>query len=363
MLKKMNGLSRDLIIHPGETLKDILEDRGMTQKELSIRTEVTEKHISTIINGLKPISVAFAKKLEYAFEIDASFWINLQANYDKELLDFEEVNNISKEEIKILKPLKDILEYFSKINILEKGLNETNKVLELRKILRVSNLIKMKEVSFSGAYRGKSKCSVDKNVLFAWQRLCEIRTSRLNVDKNLDVNRLKEMIPEIKKVMFEEVSTIEQKLTQIFAECGIAFAIVKHFKGAPVQGFIKKDDEGKVILAMTIRGAYADIFWFTLFHEIAHIIKGDIKQKIMIDYTFVENEVEKRADNMAKDILINKTEYKKFISNGNFSLAEINEFAKEQEVKNYIIIGRMQKDEYLPYSTFNNQKIRYKWAE
>lgn len=79
------GLSRDLIFHPGETLREILDDRGMSQKELSQRTGVRESYISNIINGKKNISATFAKKMEYALGIESSFWINLQANYDKEV--------------------------------------------------------------------------------------------------------------------------------------------------------------------------------------------------------------------------------------------------------------------------------------
>ena len=87
MAKKTNRLSREFIIHPGETLKEILEDRGMSQKELALRTGVTEAHVSSIVNCQKAISGSYAKKLEYALGIDAGFWINLQANYDKELSD------------------------------------------------------------------------------------------------------------------------------------------------------------------------------------------------------------------------------------------------------------------------------------
>ncbi len=54
MAKNMNGLSREFIIHPGETLKEILEDRQMSQKELAIRTDVTEPHVSSIVNCKKP---------------------------------------------------------------------------------------------------------------------------------------------------------------------------------------------------------------------------------------------------------------------------------------------------------------------
>ena len=81
---KTIGLSRDFIIHPGETLAEVLEDREMTQKELSIRTGISEKHISTVINGQKNISSSFAKKLEYALGIETEFWMNLQANYERE---------------------------------------------------------------------------------------------------------------------------------------------------------------------------------------------------------------------------------------------------------------------------------------
>ena len=90
--QKAIGLSREFIIQPGETLQEVLEDRNMSQKELAVRTKVTEKHISNVLSGLKPISVAFAKKLENALDIEAGFWINLQANYDRELLEFEKAN-------------------------------------------------------------------------------------------------------------------------------------------------------------------------------------------------------------------------------------------------------------------------------
>lgn len=92
--KNLVGLSRDYIIHPGETLSEVIEDRQITQRELAIRTGMTEKHISTVIHGQKSISANFARKLEYALGIESSFWVNLQNNYDRELIEFEEVNKI-----------------------------------------------------------------------------------------------------------------------------------------------------------------------------------------------------------------------------------------------------------------------------
>ena len=87
MTQNINGLSRDFIIHPGETIAEVLDEKNMSPKDLAIRCECSEKHISNVISGKKNISINFAKKLEYALGMDAIFWINLQANYDKELLE------------------------------------------------------------------------------------------------------------------------------------------------------------------------------------------------------------------------------------------------------------------------------------
>ncbi len=97
MAQNKHGLSRDLIIHPGETIAEFLEEKNMSQKELAIRCGVSEKHVRTVISGQKNISVDFAKKLEYALEIDTIFWINLQTNYDKDIIEFEKINNNSEE--------------------------------------------------------------------------------------------------------------------------------------------------------------------------------------------------------------------------------------------------------------------------
>ena len=51
MAEKMNGLSLDFIIHPGETLKEVLEEKQMSQEELAIRTGFSPKHVSEVVNG------------------------------------------------------------------------------------------------------------------------------------------------------------------------------------------------------------------------------------------------------------------------------------------------------------------------
>ena len=88
METNMNGLSLEFIIHPGETLKEVLDNNNMLQEELAERTGFSAKHISEVVNGKKGISPKFAKSLEYVLGIPSKFWINLQGIYNKEKIIF-----------------------------------------------------------------------------------------------------------------------------------------------------------------------------------------------------------------------------------------------------------------------------------
>lgn len=359
MAEKTSGLSREFIIHPGETLREMLEDRDMTQRELAMRTDVKEPHISGIVNCQKPISVSFAKKLEYALGVDASFWINLQANYEKELADFEEIKQISSEELAILQKLKSITEYTQDIRLLNPDAQGSMLVIEWRKRLNVSSLVRISEISHSGAYRLAVADNVDPYVLFAWLRICDFITKNQTVNRELNVDRLKSKLHLIRNLTFEDVDTIHARLKEYFAECGIKFAIVKHFTGAPVQGVIKKNSDGSLNLVMTLRRKFADVFWFTLFHEIGHILNGDIEDRL-IDYEDTKNEIEERADKFAANTLISEDMYNHFVETGEYSLSHIHRFCFEQKIPAYILIGRLQRDKHLEYHHYVHEKIKYK---
>lgn len=351
----------DLLIHPGETLKEVLENNEMSQKELAIRTGFTEKHISTVVKGKKGISAKFAQSLEYVFGIDTSFWCNLQAEYDQELLKFNETNNITTAEVKILSNLKQIIEYFIEKNMLMEEDDNSTLVIKLRKLLNVSNLGYIPQLEMQGAFRASITSTVDPYVLCAWQKICELKLQNMNIEKPLNVELLRSYIPQIKQLMFKEPNSMRKELIRIFAECGIAFNIVRHFKGAPVQGFIKRTDDEKMLLCVTLRQAFADIFWFTLFHEIAHILNGDVKT-YFCDFDFKKDEIEKQADRFASETLIDENEIQSFLQQSDFSLDAINHFALREKVPPFIVVGRLQKEGVIDYSKYSEVKIRYKWA-
>ena len=216
------------------------------------------------------------------------------------------------------------------------------KIVELRNLFGVSNLTNIRSLTYSGVYRAQQTVSVVPEVLFAWQRICELETEKTAVtgqEESEQKEKLRELLSQIKACMFLPQNSCMQKLAALFASCGIAFTVVSAFTGAPVQGFIKRTEQGKTLLCMTLRKKKADIFWFTLFHEIGHILNGDGHRRF-IDFESESGEAELKADTFAANQLLDKNEYAAFVKTADYSVPAINQFAKKQQVLPCIVIGK-----------------------
>lgn len=349
--------------HPGFILQKELEQSGMSRKELSLRAGVSEKHICTVINGDRGISAEFARKLGYVF-YDARYWLKLQSDYAADQLRISEENGITSDELAVLKPLHDIMAYFIECDLMHNNCGDATKVMQLREMLGVSNLTFIPKITYNAAYRAQlsENVKVDPYVLFAWQKLCEKETENISVSNTLNLELLRNSLDNIKAQMFGDINKGIHTLQVIFSKCGIAFQVVKNFRGAPVQGFIKETSEKRLILCLTIRRQRADTFWFTLFHEIAHILNGDFSTRF-VDFESVQNAMETRADRFASDKLIDPTCYRDFIHTRDcLSWAGITSFAKKVNVQPYIVLGRLQNDGILDWSDYANEVVKYTWA-
>lgn len=140
METRKTGLSPELIIHPGETIADLLAERGMTQHELATRTGVTSAFISKVINGKKGISANFAYALECAFGVPKTFWLNLQANYEAEILDAHEETTITDEEKVIAQGMSDSIQELRENGDILPGQKAEDIIPYLRRKFHVSNL-------------------------------------------------------------------------------------------------------------------------------------------------------------------------------------------------------------------------------
>ena len=79
---------------PGATIKEQLNDRGMSQKEFAARMDMSEKHISKLITGDVPLTPKTAVRLEMVLGIPAMFWNNLESIYREKTVKADAENAI-----------------------------------------------------------------------------------------------------------------------------------------------------------------------------------------------------------------------------------------------------------------------------
>ena len=110
-----------------------------------------------------------------------------------------------------------------------------------------------------------------------------------------------------------------------------------------------------IVIGLTVRGRDADRFWFSLFHELYHIIDGHIFNQESTD----DPEQETAADRFARDILIPEADYNAFIQTDCRSKGAIIAFAKKIGIAPGIVVGRLQKENIIPYEWYHDLKVGY----
>lgn len=81
-MKAANDIMSSELIHPGEMIRDELEARGLTEKELADKMGVSCSAFSEMLDGKKPVTTEYALMLEALLGVKASIWLGLQADYD-----------------------------------------------------------------------------------------------------------------------------------------------------------------------------------------------------------------------------------------------------------------------------------------
>lgn len=339
---------------PGATIKEQLLDRGLTQKEFAIRMDMSEKHISRLINGEVQLTPDMAVRLEMVLGVPANFWNRLEAIYREKLIKAKEENEmLEDQEIAKKFPYAEI----ARIGWVPKTRNLNEKVINLRKFFEVVKLELIYNTQLTKiACRRLGDTEKSDYSLLAWAQEAKIEARTINTAP-INVNHLIKSIKDIRNMTTMDPEEFCPKLKELFASCGIALVFLPHIGGSFLHGATFCDGN-KIVIGLTVRGKDADKFWFSLFHEIGHIVYGHINN---VNGTTEENEIE--ADEYAKNILISTEVFNHFTSHGDFSKKSVLDFANKENILPGIVVGRLQKEGFLKYDKLNNLKTGYEISD
>lgn len=347
------------LVHPGETLAEWLDHHDMTQAQFARRTSLTPKHINQVLKGAVGISPEVALAFERVTSIPARYWSQLEANYQtakQQVLEEqtlkEQVHIVDRFPIKTLERLGHVALNHSKVEQLK----------ELLRFFAVADAHALDEVWLKPAlYRRSQAFQADEAALAVWLRLAELHAAQIPT-KPFDIGRCRAAIPEMRSLSRMRGVDWTKPLQDICASVGIALVILKELPKCRVNGATRWLSPDKAIIALSLRHRRNDIFWFTLFHEMCHILRHS-KKETFVDTkgSGIDHELEVEADVFASRILIAP-----HAANELHQLTtarHVEKFAEKIGVAPGIVVGRMQHDGLIPHSQWTNLIDRYRFAD
>lgn len=355
-----SAIHSDLAIPPGEFLLEVAGDLGISQADLARRMGRPPQAINEIIKGEKMITSETALQLEQVLAVPAHIWTGLEAEYQLVKARHQDTTTVE-QEVPVLDrfPYRDM----ARFEWVEKTRDKLRQVQELRRFFGVASLRNVEGVkAYSPAFRQAVKFAASPEALAAWLRRGESEARRIDT-RPFDENTLRTELAVIRTLSTHTPQDFRPQLREALARCGVGFVLQPHLPKTYVNGATFWLAHDKAVLIMSIRGSWADIFWFSLFHEIGHIVLHDRR------HTFLENTAddpqwkkqEHEADAFARDTLIPPAQYERFVARRELTTATIRAFAEDLGIAPGIVVGRLQHDKVLaPHQ--HGLRVRYQWG-
>lgn len=348
---------------PGHTILGVLDRKDIPIDDFIAQMEMETSLVRDLIDGKAKISRSIADKLSYVLGTSSNFWINRDEQYWKDLQRIQKEDSEAENWLRSL-PLSDM----RKFGCLSKTNNKIQKIKECLSFFSVSSVQEWQRNYGSqvelAAFRTSPTFEPNIASVATWIRFGEIKASEVKCEA-WNLEGFERALPKIKKLTkIKDPNFFIPKLVDICSAFGVAVVICKTPQGCQASGATKFLSEDKALMMLSFRYLSDDQFWFTFFHEAAHLILHG-KDGVFIEdrrknKTIQDEEVE--ANNYAEDILIDKA-IRPELQNMSLDKKSIITFAYKAGVSPGIVVGQLQHIGRIKHSQLQFYKRRYKWNE
>jgi len=360
------NIHSDLAIPPGEYLEEVLVELGMTKDELARRMDRPAPKLSAIFKGRKAITPETALRLEKVVGVPAQIWTGLESEYRLALARMQ--GKKEQEQLKAESKFVTLYRYAElvKMGVVKKFTRPIDKVIALQHFFGVTSLEAIPGLKrYHPAFRASRKVTKGSNpeAIASWLRMGERAAAQIHCAP-FNPDALEKAVDKIRAMTCQPPEQFQGALQKILTASGVALIICPHMRSTGIHGATFWMGSDKAVVMMTIRYKWADIFWFSLYHELGHILlhgrnttvlegeNGDTQSTIK----------EAQANRYAADTLIPTENYKEFINNDSFYPNDIQRFADRLGIATGIVVGRLQNGGLLEPSWHNDLRERFEWA-
>jgi len=349
-----------VLVTPGEIIKEELEARGWTQKDLADIMRRPEQTISQIVTAGKQITDQTPLELAAAFGTSAQFWSNLEATYRLRLAAKSARDDAIARRSRLysMLPIADV----TKKGWIKACDDVAEMETEVCRFLGISDLGQPVVLAEGVCFRGSAGKPVDSLARVAWLKRVENLARETSVGR-FSLQRLRGQGLASLLSLTDSPEGVGRVAASL-ADCGVCFFIVPHLHKTYLDGAAFPLGEKRVV-AISLRYDRIDCFWFTLMHELAHLIR-DPKVGYADSFskegagTVDEAERDEGADpeedlanRTAQDWLVPRRDYSNFVRKcrRRFSWAKIEAFAGSINRHPAIVLGRLMHDKHVGFNS------------
>lgn len=345
---------------PGDVIAEILRSRDMSASELARRCGRSPKLIIDILAGRAPIEPETALQIGRVLGQDPAFWMELEARYRLRLAAASETSRMpSASEWANRFPLREL----EARGLIPRAGGPVGAIPHLLRLFGAGT-IEACEDRFdelaSVSYRHSPSFKSSEGALLIWLRLGERRAEEAEA-ADYDRKAFLSALARARGLTAMEVPRFLPILVSMLASVGVVFALEKPLRGVALSGVARWISPRRALIQQTLRHRSNDHFWFTFFHEAAHLLHHSRKS------TFIDGsdelmrerpDDEQEANDWASGFLVSTASMKAFLVAGSFSRGDVVKFAAREGIAPGIVVGQLQKRGVLPYSALNDLKLR-----
>lgn len=273
-VENMATASASWIKHPGNYIREEMEERGWSQRDLAFILGGSEQAINPILNGKRGVSPEMAKALGEAFDVPAEFFANLQQAYDLAQARTPDPSVAMRRNMQSTYPVREMI---------RRGWIEQSDATMLEtQLVRFFDVNSSSEIPYLAHAAKKSRYEELEipTAQLAW--LFRVR----QIAKSISVQRysdkaLRNALNGLQGLLYAPEEA--RHVPRILMECGVRFILVEKLPQADIDGVCFWLDEQSPVIGMSTRRDKIDNFWFVLRHEIEHVLQRHGQDSEMID--------------------------------------------------------------------------------
>jgi HTH-type transcriptional regulator/antitoxin HigA len=345
---------------PGATIERLMASREIAADDMADGLGLARDEFASLLSGKYRITSTLATALAQELGSTARFWLSRDQHFvsDKARLssDAHTVINWAK-----AMPVSSM----RKFGWIGKDVKNEGVQAALLSFFDCLNLTEWSSRYSSGigtvAFRRSFAFDVDEMATLVWLRAGEKQGAKIALAK-FDPNAFTEILPKLRKLSaFKRPSTFLPRLVEACRSVGVAVTTARAPDGCRASGATWILENGNPVIHLSFRHRAEDHFWFTFFHEAAHVLlHGSTHLDVDGDSSLhISMKEEAEADTFAQEILVPndiREDLLRYPRPQNILSA-----ARKIGVTPGIIVGQLERANVLPHGRLSSMKHRYRW--